>query len=50
MIYEKYPTVSIAKIGRCSASVLAVAVLSLGIGGCGGGEEKSQQPQAIAWG
>ena len=43
MICEKFPTVSIAKNGRCSASVLAVAFLSLGIGGCGG-EEKAQLP------
>ena len=48
MIYEKYPAVSIANIGRCSASVLAVAFLSLGISGCGGGEQEAQQPQALA--
>ena len=47
MIYKKYPGVSMANIGR-SASVLAVAFLSLGIGGCGGGEQEAQQPQAIA--
>ena len=46
MIY-KTPIV-VANVLRRSTSILAIAVLSLGIGGCGGGEQESQEPQAIA--
>lgn len=48
MIYKRNYAMSITPIVRFSASVLAVSLMSLGIGGCGGGEEQAQQPQAIA--
>jgi len=39
---------SILPVLRISASAIVLSVLSLGIGGCGGGEEKAKKPQAIA--
>ena len=48
MIYRLNSTMSITPVVRFSASVLAVTLMSLGIGGCGGEEEQAQPPQAIA--
>ena len=45
---QKFNFVSIIPVIRFSISALTVAFLSLGLSGCGGGEQEAQQPQAIA--
>ncbi len=50
MIYQqKSQPSSVARIVRISGSIIAVTLVSLGIGGCGGDkEEQANTPQAIA--
>ena len=48
MIYKKPASVTVANVLLRSTSILAVAVLSFGISGCGGGEKEASAPQAIA--
>ena len=49
MIYKKPSSRTVANVLLRSTSLLAIAVLSFGIGGCGGGgEKKASAPQAIA--
>ena len=48
MIYQKPASVTVANVLRRSTSMLAIAFLAWGIGGCGGGEQDASAPKAIA--